>query len=36
MGSNLFQAIGIGGWLALIGGLVLICIPNVRKPTILS
>jgi hypothetical protein len=36
MGSDLFQAVGAGGWLALIGGVALICIPNARKPTISS
>jgi hypothetical protein len=33
MGSDLFKIIAIGGWLALIGGFALICIPNVRKST---
>jgi hypothetical protein len=32
MGSDLFQMVMIGGWLALIGGAALICIPNGRKP----
>ena len=32
MGSDLFQMVMIGGWLALIGGVALICIPNGRKP----
>jgi hypothetical protein len=32
MGSDLFQMVMIGGWLALIGGTALICIPNGRKP----
>jgi hypothetical protein len=32
-GSDLLKIISVGGWLALIGGGALICIPNVRKPT---
>jgi hypothetical protein len=32
MGTDLFQTVMIGGWLALIGGMALICIPNGRKP----
>jgi hypothetical protein len=32
MGSDLFKIIMIGGWLALIGGVALICIPNGCKP----
>jgi hypothetical protein len=32
MGSDLFKIVMIGGWLALIGGAMLICIPNGRKP----
>jgi hypothetical protein len=31
MGSDLFQMVMIGGWLALIGGAALICIPNGHK-----
>ena len=33
LGSDLFKAIEIGGWLALIGGAALILIPNAVKPT---
>ena len=33
MGSDLFRVVAVGGWLELIGGIALICIPNARKPT---
>ena len=36
MGSDLLRIVAVGGWLALIGGVALVCIPNVRKPTKLS
>jgi len=32
LGTDLFQAIAIGGWLALLGGAFLIFIPNSPKP----
>jgi hypothetical protein len=36
MGTDLFKIVGAGGWLAIIGGVVLICIPNIRKSANLS